>query len=185
MAKPNYTFQKMDDHCARAYGKDLPVSTKASIEMCNHLRHMVYDKAIKTLENVILLKEAIPFRRFNDGVGHRKGKMGPGRYPVKLATELKALLMSAKANAENKGLSDSLVIAHLLANKASTPFHQGRQRRRSMKRTHIELVLKEDETAPKKIVEKTPVKPKKTEEKTTVKKETKSESIEPTKGEEQ
>jgi hypothetical protein len=37
------------------------------------------------------------------------------------------------------------MIVHICAHRAATPLHQGRQRRRAMKRTHIELVLKEME----------------------------------------
>ena len=36
------------------------------------------------------------------------------------------------------------VIEHINANKASQPWHYGRKRRSRMKRTHIQIVLKED-----------------------------------------
>ncbi|MGE0793286.1 MAG: 50S ribosomal protein L22 [Candidatus Woesearchaeota archaeon] len=149
MAKPKYSYEKFDDHCARVYGRNLPVSTKTSIEMCSFLKGKSVDKAIQILDDVLSFKQAVPFRRFTDGVGHRKGNMASGRYPQKLSTEMKILLNSVKANAEVKGLSDSLKIVHLIAQKASTPFHQGRQRRRAMKRTHIELIVREDEFAKK------------------------------------
>lgn len=147
MTKPNYSYKPVVENYARAYGRNLPVSTKTSIEMCSFLRGKTFDRAIRFLDDVLSFKAAVPFRRFTDGVGHRRGKMAAGRYPQKLSTEMKALLLSAKANADVKGLSDSLVIAHICAHKAATPFHNGRQRRRSMKRTHIELVL--EEVAPK------------------------------------
>ena len=143
MAKTKYAYEKFDETCASAYGRDLPVSTKNSIELCSFLRGKSVEEATKILENVLTFKQAIPYRRFNDGVGHRRGKIGPGRYPQKLVSIVLKLLKNIKANAETKGLSDSLKLVHMCAHKAATPFHQGRQRRRAMKRTHIELVVKE------------------------------------------
>ena len=43
-----------------------------------------------------------------------------------------------------KAIDGNDVIVHLAAHKASSPYHFGRQSRRQMKRTHVELVLKED-----------------------------------------
>lgn len=143
MSKPNYAYKNMTEQSAKAYGRNLPISTKTSIEICSHLRGMTFDRAVTVLTNVLQLKQAIPFTRFMDGVGHRKGNMAAGRYPQKGSQLIKDLLMSAKSNAENKGLSDSLVVAHICAHKAATPFHNGRQKRRVMKRTHIEIVLEE------------------------------------------
>jgi large subunit ribosomal protein L22 len=146
MAKLKYAYQNFDETCASAYGRDLPVSTKTSIEMCSFLKGRSIEDATKILERVLIFKQAIPFRRFNDGVGHRRGKIGPGRYPQKLTSIMLKLLKNVKANAETKGLSDSLKLVHMCAHKAATPFHQGRQRRRAMKRTHIELVVKDVST---------------------------------------
>jgi len=160
----------MTDKSAKVYGRSLPVSTKTSVEMCSFLRGMSYARALKVVSNVLEFKQAVPFTRFIDGVGHRKGKMAAGRYPQKLSQHMKELLLSAKSNADDKGLSDSLVVAHICAHKAATPFHNGRQRRRAMKKTHIELVLEEFvpttnkkvETKQKPITKETP-KPKVTE----------------------
>ncbi len=167
MTKPNYSYKPVVENYARAYGRNLSVSTKTSIEMCSFLRGKTFDRAIRFLDDVLSFKAAVPFRRFTDGVGHRRGKMAAGRYPQKLSTEVKALLLSAKANADVKGLSDSLVIAHICAHKAATPFHNGRQRRRSMKRTHIELVLEEVAPKEKKVESKSTIgkKPKESSEK--------------------
>lgn len=159
MSKPNYSTKNFDESCARAYGRNLPISTKTSVEICNFLRGKSYSEAVKLLEEVLVYKRAIPFTRFMNGVGHRKGDMAAGRYPQKASLLIKELFESAKANANNKGLSDELKIVHLCAHKASCPFHQGRQRRRMMKRTHVEVVLKEIEGAKKKEVVKKEIKP--------------------------
>lgn len=142
MAKANYSTTIQQD-MARAYGRDLSISTKASINICTTLRGMVAQKAIDHLDAVVAKKQAIAFTRFTDGVGHRKGAMASGRFPVKAAKDIQAVIKSAVANAANKGLSEELKIDHICAHKAATPFHQGRQRRRAMKRTHIEVAVKE------------------------------------------
>lgn len=159
MTKVNYAFNDFNDHTASAYGRNLHISTKASINICNALRYKSVDKAINYLNDVIAMKRAIPFTRFTDGVGHRKGPMAAGRYPIKAATEIRNLIQSAASNAENKGFSEDLKIVHLCAHKASAPMSSGRHRR-STKRTHIEVVVKEKGSSPKKEaskkVEKTP-----------------------------
>ena len=145
MVKINYAFKNFGSDTAKAYGNSLDISTKTSINICNMLRGMTSEKALIKLQNVIDYKEAVPFTRFTDGVGHRRGKMASGRFPQKASKAFLALLNSAIANATNKGLSDDLRIVHVCAHKASSPLHQGRQRRRAMKKTHVEIVLKEME----------------------------------------
>jgi large subunit ribosomal protein L22 len=142
MVQTNYSFKTISDKMARAYGKSLPISTKVSINICNALRGMTVDKALAYLQDVVDEKRAIPFTRFNDGVGHRPG-MAAGRYPRKASLAIARVIASAATNAAAKGLSSDLKIISLVANKASSPLHYGRQRRRSMKRTHIEVVVEE------------------------------------------
>jgi len=154
MVKLNYAFKDFGSDTAKAYGNSLDISTKTSINVCNMLRGMTSEKALIKLQNIIDFKEAVPFTRFTDGVGHRRGKMASGRYPQKASKAFLSLLNSALANANNKGLSDNLRIVHICAHKASSPLHQGRQRRSAMKKTHIELVLKEQDIkkpSPKKV----------------------------------
>ena len=143
MAKLNYAFQNSSSDTVKAYGRDLSISMKASVNICNTIRGMDAQKAIAHLDQVIVKKQAIAFTRFTDGVGHRKGPMAAGRFPVKAAQAIKGVIASAVANAANQGMADDLKIVHICAHKAATPFHQGRQRRRAMKRSHIEVVLKE------------------------------------------
>lgn len=129
---------------AKVAGISLPISTKHSIEICNFIRNKNLSKARDLLKEVIELKKTIPFKRFTGDVGHKKGKIGPGRYPKKASIEIIKLLNTAEANAQFKGLNTSnLVIKHICANKASTPWRYGRQRRRKMKRTHVEIIVEE------------------------------------------
>lgn len=158
MASTNYAYNDFNQHTASAYGKSLHISTKVAINICNAVRHKSVAKALSYLEAVVNLDRAVPFTRFNDGVGHRRGKMASGRFPVKAAKEISAIIKSASSNAENKGFASELKIVHICAQRASQPMHQGRQRRRSSKRTHIEVVVKELDSPKAKAKENTTLK---------------------------
>jgi len=130
---------------ARAAARDAPISVKTSVEIAKWLRGAMSDKAERSLKEVIALRRAVPFTRACDHVGHRRGHLGPGKYPVKAASVFLALLTQCVANAESKGLGTPLKIVHLAAQQAATPAHYGRQRGLVMKRAHVELVLAETE----------------------------------------
>ncbi|MBW2993412.1 50S ribosomal protein L22 [Candidatus Woesearchaeota archaeon] len=139
-----------DEHTARINGKSLPISTKQSIEICNFIRGKNLEKAKELLREVIKHKRAIPYKRFGGDVGHKKGKIAAGRYPENACKAILNLLEGVEANAQFKGLNTSnLIISYICPNKASRPWHYGRQRRRKMKRTHIDIIVKE--TAEKKV----------------------------------
>lgn len=147
------------EHQARSVNLNASVSTKHCIEIATRIKGKSVDAAKRILNDAIELKVAIPFKRFNMNVGHRPG-MGPGRFPEKACGEVLKALNSVEANAQNKGLNSSeLKIVHICANRASTPWHYGRQRRRKMKRTHIEIVV--EESAPAKKDKKKPAESKK------------------------
>lgn len=129
---------------AKAVGVSLPVSTKFSVEICRWIRNRRLEEARKMLEEVIKLNKAVPFKRYNWNLGHKKTSNGPGRYPIKTSKEVLKLLKSVEANAQFTGLNtQSLVINHICAHKASSHWHYGRHRGRKMKRTTIEVVVKE------------------------------------------
>ena len=152
-----YTFNKYNkDHMAIALGVALPISFKQSVEICNFIRNRNVNEAKKTLREVMDKKTAVPFRRFDFDLGHKK-KIGPGRYPNKASREIIGLIENVEANAQFKGLNTSnLIITHISAHKAGKAWHYGRKSRRKMKRTNIEICVEE--------------KSKKTEEKQTEKK---------------
>lgn len=153
----NYSIQNFDkEHMARAVGVALPVSTKQCIEICNYIRGKPLITARTLLQNAIDLKAAIPFKRFNKDMGHKKGPMAAGRYAVKACTFMMQLFDQVEANAQFKGLDTaSLEILHICAQNASRPFHYGRQRRRQSKRCHVEIVVKEAAKKEKRSDEKT------------------------------
>ncbi len=144
-----YSTPYEEKKMARAMGVSLPISAKKSVELCSFIRGKGLNKAMRLVQGVIDEKIAVPFRKYaKGGTGHKPG-IGPGRYPVKVCEDVLKLLKQVQANARNKGLdSANLVISNILANKAGMAWHYGRQRRRRMKRTHIEVVV--CEAAPEK-----------------------------------
>lgn len=147
-----YSVQKLDqDRTAIASGRDLRIKPKVAREICHYIKGMRLDKAKTVLEEVIELKQAIPYKRYRGKVPHRKGlqKYDAGRYPQKAAKEILKILESAEANAEFKGLyADRLKIVHMAA-------HRGRVIRKFIPRafgraspyykhlTHIEVAVEE------------------------------------------
>lgn len=128
---------------ARAIGLALPVSFKQSVEVCRFIKYKNVADAKKMLSDVLEKKRAVPFRRFDFDLSHKK-KIGPGRYPEKTSEEMIRLIEDAEANAQFKGLNTSnLIISHISAHKAGKAWHYGRQSRRRMKRTNIEIVVEE------------------------------------------
>jgi large subunit ribosomal protein L22 len=161
MSKYNYATKGMlAEHTAKAVGRSLPISTKMSVEICTFIRNKNIAKAKNLLQAVIDKKTAVPFKRYNHDVGHKKGNIAAGRYPKKACEGILKLLEAVEANAQFKGLNTAnLVIKNILANIASRPWHYGRQSRRKMKRTNIEVVV--EEKAIKEKEEKKTEKPKK------------------------
>lgn len=153
---PNWKFSKQGldkDRTSRAASRDIRVSPKQTREVCNTIQGMNLAKAKSYLEDVILLKRPVPFRRHNKKVGHRHGmqefKFHSGRFPEKSARLVYEVLMNAESNAEYKGLdSEKLRITHAAVLK-------GRKVKRYIERahgssspyfktlSHIEIVLTE------------------------------------------
>ena len=141
----NYSAKNYNkENMARAIGKSLPISFKQSIEICNFIRNQDVNYAKTVLSRVIEHKQPIPFKRFNMGVGHKKGNIAAGRFPKKASKEILNLINHVEANAQFKGLNTAnLVITHINANKASKVMHSGRKRSREFKRTNVEVVVQE------------------------------------------
>ncbi|MFP4523747.1 MAG: 50S ribosomal protein L22 [Candidatus Woesearchaeota archaeon] len=150
MADYRYAYNGPQEGVAKAVLKDAPISIKVAIEISNHLRGRSTAAAKAILERVLKHEEAIPYKRFTDGVGHKPGKgVSAGRYPEKASKAFLSLLESVEANAAQAGLAEELVIKHLAAHEASRPFRYGRQRRRQVKQSHVEIAVKEDPNAKK------------------------------------
>ena len=135
---------------ARAYGIALPISMKKTVEVCKFVKGRQVADAIRLLGMVQDEKIAVPFGTYaKDGTGHKPG-IGPGRYPKKVCVEVVKLLSQVSANAKSKGLdATKLVVSSVVAKKGANSWHFGRQRRRRMKRTHLEVVVTESAAAAK------------------------------------
>ena len=130
------------EHLAVARALSLPISTKQCVELSTNLRYRTTSYAKKFLQDVLVKKRAVVFRRFTQDLGHKPG-IGPGRYPQKAAQEFLKLINSVEANAQFKGLDTSkLKIVKIVANKASIPFTGSRLRRNS-KSSHLEVEVQE------------------------------------------
>ena len=152
MPKWGYSVTGLDpDRTVKASGRELRVSHKAAREVCNAVKGMNLDEAKGFLQEVILKRRPVPFRRFKKKAGHRRGlqKAYAGRYPVKAARKVLEVLEGAEANAEYKGLDiERLRIIHASASpgmkiKRYIPRAFGRASPRFETLCHIELVLEQ------------------------------------------
>ncbi|MCP3681138.1 MAG: 50S ribosomal protein L22 [bacterium] len=143
---------KTGEKNAKAVAVGLQISFKQSVEICSFIRGKKLSTGIAVLERVMKMKEAVPYKRFcKGGVGHKSGDLAAGRYPINASKEIIKVLKNVEANAQQKGLNTAgLVISVIKAQKGSKSWHYGRQRRRKMKRTHIEVFVEEKEVKAKK-----------------------------------
>jgi len=124
---------------------NLPISRKKTVNLARYIRYLPLKTAEKYLEEIIEMKRAVPYYRYNRDIPHRRnidGEIKQGRYPVKSAKYLLKLLRSLEKNAINIGLDPSkIILIHVLVNKGNTtPIkinYGGRRVRR--KTTHIEI----------------------------------------------
>ena len=136
---------------SKASGRELRTSPKHAREVCNTLKGMKLGVAKEFLELVILKKKAVPFKRYNKKMPHRKGlnKSASGRYPVKAAKHILSILEGAEANAFYKGLDiENLRIYHASAYpgrklKRFFPRAMGRSSPRNEILCHVEIMLKQ------------------------------------------
>jgi large subunit ribosomal protein L22 len=131
---------------------ELNMSPKHSIEIATFIRRQRVNDAIAYLNEVINLKKAIPFRRFNRNVAHKRGLPGnwdAGRYPVKASKAYIRVLESVKKNAEYIGLdAENLEIIHVSANrgraqKAFFPRAMGRATPKVRESVNLEIIVRE------------------------------------------
>ncbi len=147
-----YSFNAYDEgRMVRASGRDLHISPKAAREICASIRHMRLDQSRMFLTAVMEKKQAVPYKRYNKEVPHRRGLQGwyAGRYPVKAAGEILRVLDSLEANAQAKGLDlEHLRLVHAAAQRARVlkryiPRAFGRSSPSFDNLCHIELVAEE------------------------------------------
>jgi large subunit ribosomal protein L22 len=152
MARIEYSQKIKGDTIARGKANELSMSPKHSIEIAGFIRHQRVNDAIAYLNEVVALKKAIPFRRFNRNVAHKRGLPGnwdAGRFPVKASKAYIRLLESVKKNAEYVGLdAENLEIIVATANrgraqKAFFPRAMGRATPKVRETVNLEIVVRE------------------------------------------
>jgi len=145
-----YSVQLDPTRTAVASLRDVDVSYKEMVELLDVIRGKKLSEARKILEDIVAMRRPIPFKRHYGKVGHRRG-MGPGRYPVKAAKKVLALLDNVENNAEFKGLDvDNLWIVHIAAHKGMTikrfmPRAFGRSTPKIKQLVHVEVAVEERE----------------------------------------
>lgn len=152
MPKFGYSIYGLDpDRTAIASAREVDISPKAAREICNFIKDKFLDQAKAYLEEVIVKKKAIPYKRHNKHVAHRKDLTGwpAGRYPVKAAKKVLEVLENAENNAEFKGLDvDRMKIVHAAAQKGMTVKRfftraQGSSSPKYNYLSHIEIAIEE------------------------------------------
>ena len=151
-----YSFieQKYDaERLAKASGRDLRIKPKDAREICAVIKGMKVEQAKRFLENVIQLKQSVPFRRNKKKLAHKKDlkqfKWYAGRYPQKAASRIYEILASVESNAEYKGLDTELCrIIHAATHrgriiKRYMPRAQGRSTAKFQHLSHVEIVIYE------------------------------------------
>ena len=130
---------------AVAQGLGVAMSKRHAMYICTFIKNKKIDNAMKELEEVIILKRAIPFK---GEIPHRKGDMMSGRYPVNASKIFITMLKGLKGNCIVNGLDmDKTRIYYASANWASRPARRGG---RKAKRTNVVLKAKEILTENKK-----------------------------------
>jgi len=151
MARTLYSQDVDGDNVARGKANELPISPKHAMEIASFIKFKRTGEAISYLEQVIDQKKAIPFRRFNRKVAHKRGLEGwdAGRYPKKASHAYIRLLQSVVKNAEYIGLdTEKLEIVHVSANRGRGfrgmfPRAMGRATPKRRETVNIEIVVRE------------------------------------------
>ncbi|KAI9223754.1 ribosomal protein rpl17 [Blastocladiella britannica] len=147
---------------AKARGEYLRVSFKNTREVAATISGMHLKQAVTFLNDVKDHKRAVPFRRFNGGVGRtaqaKEWNTTQARWPAKSCDFLLDLLKNAEGNAAAKELDgEKLVIKHIQVQQAPkmrrrTYRAHGRINPFQSHPCHIEMIVAEEgtqEAAPK------------------------------------
>ncbi len=134
---------EVQSHQAYAKQENMPVSWKDVTEIGRFVKGDEVEKAERKLRMVTEKELAVPFTKFNSDVGHKSGHSEPARYPVKAAEHVLEVLNSAKKNAENEGLNDTLYVQEFITNKGTEYATPSRIRGRKTKAAHVKIAVGE------------------------------------------
>jgi len=71
--KLNFSIEPMPEKTSKAMGKELHISRKHAHEIATAIKGMKLEIAQEFLENVVTLKQAVPYKRYIKSVPHRRG----------------------------------------------------------------------------------------------------------------
>ena len=145
-----FSFPYNPEIHAAARGTGLNISPKAAREVCKAIKGMDLEKAKSYLERVIEMNQAVPFKRHDGKVGHRRGKgISTGRYPVKTAAAILKVIESAGNNGEAIHIDiENWRILHIATSRGTRfesrfPRARGRATPKMRESANVEVVLEE------------------------------------------
>ena len=169
-----YTQLLQGNRLATARATNVDMHVKHCFEVCRAVKNKTAGEAVAYLNEVLRIDSdradvrrkaaAVPFRLGSGNkrkrrsgpsmVGHRKGGIGPGRYPVKASRAIIKLIESAMDNARQHHEdidAEDMVITHLAAHrgqvkKGMRPRARGRATPNNHYQVNLEIFL-EDLTA--------------------------------------
>ena len=107
MPKFGYSWegQVPEKGVVRASLREVRVSRKHAREIAGWIKGSKISEARSMLERVVSGEAAVPFRRYNRKIGHRRGigKFHAGRFPNKAAARFIDLINTLEANAIDRG----------------------------------------------------------------------------------
>ena len=137
--KEKKTEEKPKKTGASVSVKNIPMSTKHSIALCDFVRKKKIGDAIKDIEMVLAMKKAVPMK---GEIPHRKGKgMMSGRFPQNASENFVKILKSLAANAMHNGLEEPIIV-EAVSNIGERPYGKFGRVRKS--RTHVLIKAKEE-----------------------------------------
>ncbi|MFL2963524.1 MAG: 50S ribosomal protein L22 [Candidatus Thalassarchaeaceae archaeon] len=155
-SQSGYTQLLEGSYLATARAVNVNCHHKHCYHIAKALRGMNASDAILYLDDVINKKKAIPYTRRsrkgrggNTMAGHRKGKVGPGKYPNKASKEFSKLISSAMDNARQRYDTidpDDMIITHIAAHRGQVatnwrPRAQGRATPSNHYQVNLEIFL--------------------------------------------
>ena len=151
-AQSGYSQLLEGSNLVTARAVNLDCHHKHCYHIAKAIRGMNAEDAREYLEEVVEKKSAIPYQRRsrkgrggNTMAGHRKGKMGPGKFPNKASLEFIKLINSAMENARQRYDTidaEDMVITHCAAHRGQV--HTGwkpRARGRATPKNHYQVNL--------------------------------------------